>query len=580
MPEITRRHSTDLLIIGGGIAGLMAAVTAADHGVERVTVLEKAHVLRSGAGGSGNDHFRCYIPEVHGEGPEGLRSAVAESLACHTGSGQDTILARLFMERSFEVVRQWESWGIRMRPKGHWDFAGHAFPGRPRIFLKYDGSNQKAVLAAETKKRGITVFNDTSSTDLLTLDGRVAGVLALDASTREPAFTLIEARAVILAPGCGATRLYNNQPSPGWMFNTAYPGCNAGAMAQAYRAGAKYVNLELPVRWAGPRYFARCGKGSWIGVLRYPDGRPIGPFVSRSNREYGDITSDVWNTVFTDVMRQGTGPAYIDATDATPEDLEYQREGFVSEGLTCILEYMEDRGLRFDRHAFEFMQYEAFVCGRGLEIDAGAHTSLPGLYAAGDTVGNVRSGIGVAAVFGMIAGETAAADLDRTPSAVSSPLVLDALERLPVVRERRELCAALRGRRQGPSWKEANLALQQLMTDYAPAGPGHVRSESLLRAGISYLGDLRRETLDTMGADCAHTLGRALETLDLMDVGEALMIAARARTETRGLHLRADFPFTNPLWNNKFLNIWLENGAPVTALRDRWQAPDMPPGIV
>lgn len=561
-----------MLIIGGGIAGLMAAIRASDMGVKDITVMEKANIVRSGAGGGGNDHFRCYIPEVHGEGVAGLRAAVGESLASHTGGGQDTRLTRLFMERSFEVVRQWEEWGIKMRPKGVWDFAGHAFPGRPRIFLKYDGSNQKKVLAREAKKRGVTVLNFTSATDLLTVNGRVAGALALNTAKEAPTFTLVEAKSVVMAPGC-ATRLYNNKPSPGWMFNMAYPGCNAGAVAQAYRVGAKFVNMELPVRWAGPRYFARCGKGTWIGVLRYPDGKPIGPFVTHSNVEYGDITSDVWNTVFTDVMSKGTGPAYIDASDASAADLEYQHHGFVSEGLSCILHYMRDEGLDFRKHAFEFMQYEPFVYGRGLEIDEGAATNIPGLFAAGDAVGNIRSGIAVAAVFGMIAGESVAAYLESAPEA--------AVEGHPLVAERLKLCREIMERRgNGAPWKEANLALQQLMSDYAPAGPGAVRSETLLKAGLEYVGKLRSQTLRCLEAQCSHTLLRALETLDLMDLGEVLMRAARARTESRGMHQRSDYTFTNPLWNNMFLNIYLKEGGHVTELRERWQAPDMPPGSV
>lgn len=572
MIDITERHQTDLLIIGGGIAGLMAAIRAADSGVTDITVVEKANVVRSGAGGGGNDHFRCYIPEVHGEGLPALRAVVAETLASHTGGGQDTKLSRLFMERSFEVVQQWEEWGIAMRPTGKWDFAGHAFPGRPRIFLKYDGSNQKKVLAREARKRGVKVLNFTSTTDLLTVNGRAAGVLALNTAAEKPTFTLVSAKTVVMAPGC-TTRLYTNKPSPGWMFNLPYPGCNAGAIAQAYRAGARFVNMELPVRWAGPKYFARCGKGTWIGVLRYPDGKPIGPFVTRSNTEYGDITSDVWNTVFTDVMRKGTGPAYIDASDATPAELEYQHHGFVSEGLTCILNYMADEGLDFKRHAFEFMQYEPFVYGRGLEIDASAATSLPGLYAAGDAVGNIRSGIAVAAVYGMVAGESAAAALPG--------LEMPDVEHHPLVQQRLDLCHTIMGRQgRGAVWKEANLALQQLMSDYAPAGPGEVRSETLLRAGLEYVGQLRARVLRSLEAQCSHTLLRALETLDLIDVGEVLMHAARARTETRGMHQRSDCTFTNPLWNNKFMNIWLEGDRHVTSLRDRWLDPEMPPGAV
>lgn len=570
--KITRTCKTDLLVIGGGIAGLMAAITAADKGVKDIMVLEKANVVRSGAGGGGNDHFRCYLPEVHGEGPDAFRAVMAESMNSHTGNGQDPILAKLFLERSAEVVHLWEDWGINMRPHGKYVFSGHAFPNRPRIFLKYDGSRQKPILAREAKKRGITVLNDTSSTDILTVDGRVAGVLALDAASEKPEFILIQCRAVVIATGC-STRLYNNEATPGWMFNSAYPGCNAGAMAQAYRVGARYVNMELPVRWAGPKFFQRCGKGSWIGVLRYPDGRPIGPFVTKSSVEYGDITSDVWNSVFTDVMRNGTGPAYIDASDASDADLEKQEEGFISEGLSCILNYMKDEGLTFRKDAFEFMQYEPFVYGRGLEIDTSARTNIPGLYAAGDTVGNVRSGIGLASVYGMIAGEAAAAEL----AGLSFSDVADH----PLIGRRLEGCAAMLGRRNGVPWKEANLALQQIMSGYAPAGPHHVRSATLLNAGLTYLGELREQTLASMGASCAHTLGRALETLDLFDVAEALMHAALAREETRGMHRRSDFPFTNPLMNDIFINVYLDGESKtVTSMRERWLAPGLPAGRV
>ena len=55
---------SDVLVVGGGIAGLMAAIAAADSGAS-VVIAEKANTLRSGAGATGNDHFVCYIPEIH-----------------------------------------------------------------------------------------------------------------------------------------------------------------------------------------------------------------------------------------------------------------------------------------------------------------------------------------------------------------------------------------------------------------------------------------------------------------------------------------------------------------------------------
>jgi succinate dehydrogenase/fumarate reductase flavoprotein subunit len=55
----------DVLVMGGGIAGLMAAIAAADDSAN-VVIAEKAHTKRSGCGATGSDHFKCYIPEVHG----------------------------------------------------------------------------------------------------------------------------------------------------------------------------------------------------------------------------------------------------------------------------------------------------------------------------------------------------------------------------------------------------------------------------------------------------------------------------------------------------------------------------------
>lgn len=85
-----------------------------------------------------------------------------------------------------------------------------------------------------------------------------------------------------------------------------------GRHRQSFRAGAKLVNLELATRHAGPRYFERAGKSTWIGVYKYPDGRTLGPFVSKPTKELGDITSDIWNASFTEVVKNGSGPAYLD----------------------------------------------------------------------------------------------------------------------------------------------------------------------------------------------------------------------------------------------------------------------------
>jgi succinate dehydrogenase/fumarate reductase flavoprotein subunit len=72
-----------------------------------------------------------------------------------------------------------------------------------------------------------------------------------------------------------------------------------------------------------------------------------------------------------------------------------------------------------------------------------------------------------------------------------------------------------------------------------------------------------------MTAEDSHTLMRCVETLDLMECGEAIFLTALERKETRGLHHRPDFPFTNPLLQDKFLTIRQENGKVITEWRDK-----------
>ena len=545
----------DFLIVGGGIAGLMAAINAAQQGIS-VIVAEKANTKRSGSGATGNDHFCCYIPEVHGDDIEPI---LWEDMHSLHGDFQDVSLARIFLEHSFDRVKDWDKWGISMKPKGSWDFSGHAFPGRPRIFLKYAGHNQKEVLTREAKRAGARIENHLTITEVITDNGEVIGALGIGTGGDGPQLQVIRSKSVLLATGA-ATRLYPSS-TPGWMFNVPFcPSCTGAGRAMAFRAGAKLVNMEIPNRHAGPKYLARCGKATWIGVYRDPQGRAVGPFVDKPTKELGDITADVWNTVFTDMHKSGEGPVYIDCTTIADEDMEYMMWGLVEEGNTAMLDYMATEGIDVRKHRIEFRQYEPFLIGsRGIEINESAETNVKGLYAAGDEVGNFRADLSGAASFGWIAGMSAAERAKKIKGFKKA-------EESALVKERRTFYRNIIERESGPTWQEANVALQQIMKDYAGVD---VRSETLLSAGLKYLRDLKKKVHDTLTADDAHTLMRGLETIDLMACGEMIFLAALERKETRGMHRRSDFPFTNPLLQDKFLTIRQEEGEPRLEWREK-----------
>jgi succinate dehydrogenase/fumarate reductase flavoprotein subunit len=545
---------TDVLIVGGGIAGLMAAINASAGGAD-VIVAEKANTKRSGSGATGNDHFCCYIPEVHGDDIEPI---IEEDLNSLHGKAQDMDLVVKFLEKSGEMAKTWHEWGINMQPHGDWEYNGHAFPGRPRIFLKYAGENQKSVLTKQAKKAGAKIYNHLPIVDVLVKDGEVAGALGIYIKSDEPELRLIKAKAVILGTGT-ANRLYPPAASPGYIFNIAFcPACTGAGRAAAYRAGARLVNMEMPNRHAGPKYFSRCGKATWIGIYRDPHGKAIGPFVEKPTRELGDITADVWNSVFSDMMKDGSGPPYMDCTQTAEDDIDYMLWGLKQEGNTAMLDYMAKEGIDVREYMVEFMQYEPFLIGgRGIDIDADGATSIPGLYAAGDEVGNFRADMSGAATYGWFAGAYAA----KRAAQKDGWADIDSADR---IEERRDLIDNFMSRSNGASWLEANLTLQQIMKDYAGV---EVRSETLLKAGLKYLGDLRRKAMATMAADDSHQLMRCFEALDLMDCGEIIMHSALERKETRERHIRSDFPFTNPLLADKFVTIERKSGEANTGWR-------------
>ena len=319
------------------------------------------------------------------------------------------------------------------------------------------------------------------------------------------------------------------------------------------------MNMEFPNLHAGVKYTERAGKATFIGVITGPDGTPLGPFITKANRWLGDITADVWNSVFDDVMKSGEGPAYMDCTKTEPEDIDYMMWGFAEEGNTMLVKEMAREKVDLARHRLEFMQYQPFLIGRGPEINLDGETSIPGLFAAGDAVGNFRADIAGAATFGHIAGESAAKRAARAGAFSNA-------EDNAMVAERARHFSAFLERSEGAHWRECNYLVQQIMKDYANA---EVRSKTLLEAGLKYLGDARRRAIDTVACANAHELMRMAEVMELMDCGEAIFLAALARQETRGTHRRSDYTFTNPLLADKFLTIWKEDGRPKVRFRPR-----------
>ncbi len=534
----------DLLLIGGGMGGLQAAVTASQAGVD-VVVAEKADTRRSGSGANGNDHFDCYVPEIHGEFERSLRE-IDDSM--DGGPWTDLNMTAAWALTTDEVIKEWASYGIDMFPTGEYHFEGHGRIGQQLHNLKFNGSQQKPILTKVARKNGARILNKTVITDLLTNEaGRLNGAVGVDLSQEEPEALLFQCKAAMIATGM-TSRLFPSS-TPAYMFNTA--GCPATCgegEAMAWRAGAKMLNYDVIAGHAGPAYFNRGGKATWIGFSSDIDGKPVVPFVeAKADRALGDVVADMWPGCYRVRLKDGTGPTYMNTTKTSAEDLDYMlHEGMVSEGIDSITDYCEQHHIDLSKKMIEFATYPLGLAKGGLDCDIHARTSIPGLYASGYCIGNAGGSLAGAVGFGKLAAQDAVQYVKTVE--------FEDVSAHPVAKRRLEFLGELMGRAGKPNaanWKEALSTLQNIMQDYV----GNVVSESMLRAAKAYIAQLRERMDEELACENSHELMRTLEVYAMADLTEPVIRSLENRKETRPGIERVDYKFTNTTLNGKYQTI-------------------------
>lgn len=520
---------TDVLIIGGGIAGCMAAIRARQIGAE-VLVAEKANTRRSGCAATGVDHCWTYIPEIH-EPQLSLEDLIRDHTA-HAGGFVDQEIATYIASHSFQRLLDLERFGIPIRDEDG-TFRLVKKIHRVPTFLHFAGRDIKQQLTKQVRRAGGRIVNRVMVTELLVQDGRVRG--AVGVRTRELEMVIFLAQAVVMATG-NIYRLYMNRT--GRPFNLSFPPHETGdGHAMAYRAGAELLNMEFTTFQTGPKNFQRCGRGTWVpGQVVDAYGEPVAEDATPSERLAMDREVENSHT-FEQVLRQGRGPIYMDIREATDEELEEIFWGLRNEGNTALLDHLEAQGFDPWRDRIEFEVYEPKGgSGKaGIAINTRCETSLPGLYAAGDVIGGMTRSVSPGALtLGWRAGEIAAHFAQQ-----HKPAPLDKANENKI----RELQTQWKGMltpSQPASWQEGQAALQNIMDYYA----GRIRSETMLEAGLNQLKQLQEDARSELGARNPHELWRCLELLNLMDAAEVIMRSARARRETRCVpeHYRADYP--------------------------------------
>ncbi|WP_182464815.1 hypothetical protein [Hungatella hathewayi] len=238
--------------------------------------------------------------------------------------------------------------------------------------------------------------------------------------------------------------------------------------------------------------------------------------------------------------------------------MEHMKECFYSEGISSLLDAMEQQDIHLEEDMIEWGRYLPHIQYSGTCINEKCETSTPGLYSAGDECGNFFCGVSGASVTGRIAGESASEYIKGVESFTD-------IAEAPEVLEAQRFYSSLMEREEGSHWEELNHAVQNIMRDYASIETP--RSETLLSCGVSYLEELNQIARRRIKCANSHELMRTLEAFDILALGRLILLSALARKESRGLHKRVDYPYTNPLWNSLSMTIKKMNGKDYTEMQ-------------
>ncbi|MCS5702330.1 MAG: fumarate reductase (quinol) flavoprotein subunit [Acidobacteria bacterium] len=540
------RH--DIVIVGGGGAGLRAAIAIAETNPSlSVAVVSKVYPMRS-----------------HTVAAEGGAAAVIkdnDSLDEHfkdTVGGSDWLAdqdaVEFFVKTAPEEMIQLEHWGCPWSREPDGSVAVRPFGGMKieRTWFAADKTGfhmLHALYQTSLKYSPITTYNEWFATKILVENNRCQGVAALDLRTGKVETVL--AGAVIMCTG-GAGKIFP--------FTTNGAIKTGDGMAMAYRAGIGLKDMEFiqyhPTGLPGTGILiteAARGEG---GILINKDGyRYLQDYDLGTPLEITDPNHPVKKSMELGprdrlsqaFMRErdkgGTIPS--DGGPVVHLDIRHLGEKTIDKKLPFVRELAKNYAGIDPVHApIPVLPVVHYIMG-GIDTDINCATQLPGLYAAGETAcvsinGANRLGsnsLTELLVFGGVAGRAAAEFAKANPDLDEAALELQGAD------EQQRIARDFINKRGGT---ERIATLRKEMHETMEEGAGIYRTDAALRTTSEKLVELRERFVNLLIEDRSLTfnteLTSALELDFMLDLALTVTESGLARTESRGSHQRTDYP--------------------------------------
>lgn len=511
--------STDVLVIGGGASGLIAALEAKNGGLD-VAIISKSRVGRSGNTIVSGSAMAVLIPEHDsGDTYELFYEDIIKS-----GKGiNDSKLVDLFVKRSSKIIDKLTGYGVvfrkvdnrflKKRPPGHscprsvpTDYRGFSYLTR--------GLSLTLPLLNRVKTSGIKIIEGTPVVKLLVTDNRICGAIAIDKKREK---VLIFRTGIIILASGGGGRIFSRSNNTRDITGDSY--------SLAYDAGAVLRDMEFVQFYPTMMY----------SPIKMPISNPLfgdGAVLRNSHRERfmenydksGDMaTRDIMaRAIYTEIMngRDYNGSVFVDCSTIPENTLKSKYAEF------C--EYLNRAGIDPLKDLIPVSPGTHFFMG-GLVINQEGESTIQGLLACGECVGGIHganrlsgNALSETVVFGIIAGRTAV-KIAETQSVPSLPLV-----EIESFREG-SICLT-----------ELKCNLQEIMWKYVSL----IRNRESLEKARSRIEEILN-LLNYAEIKNIHDLISFYELKNMITTSRLIVEGSILRTESRGAHYRSDYPDIN-----------------------------------
>lgn len=511
-----RYIDTDILVVGGGSAGCLAAIRAkeVDPSLD-VTVFEKGNLMYSGCIAMGMDALNIVAipgfttPELYVE---------ANTIACE--GVVDAPPSYTMAQRSYELLMKLEGWGVNFPKKNGKHETLRVHP-KGEFLVSMKEPDLKVIIAKKVYGLGCRVLNRTMAFQLLTEGDRIAGAIGFNLKTGE--LIVCRAKAVILCSG-GLARF--SLPTSGYLYGVYdFPGNTGDGWIMAYRAGAKLTGLEHTTCYciikdiSAPLLYITLTRGAIV----------LNGFGEEITGGHISIKTLVQEYV------EDRGPLFIRLKHLPEEKIQELEDILFTTERPAIERFFKGRGIDFRHTDIELFNTEHFLCSghgmAGLVVNDRGETNIRGLHAAGDVACVAKGHLTGAFTFGEITAENASRICKEDPRAEISE---------EQVQEARDKIARIFAMDGPISPHEFEYKVRRLITNYMIPP----KNETKLRLGLEWMEKFRGQLPQLVHVTDLHWASKILEIDSIIEISALSAHASLARKESRWgfWHYRTDFP--------------------------------------